>query len=110
MPTFVPHKYGGTYTQAEIDHAAVWGRGGFNPEEYAAIWLDQEISKVGNNAMRNFPFEFPNERFYSKVFEQLRELQRLGLPVNLHSATLTLLPNLVWVTADLWILTLQSNE
>ena len=34
-PTFVHHKYGGTYTQEEVDKAHAFFDGSLNPEEYA---------------------------------------------------------------------------
>ena len=74
MPTFVPHKYGGTYTQAQINHAAGWASGRFTPEEYEAIMLDKRLGDIGTNGIRNFPFEIPEGRMYSKVFEHSREL------------------------------------
>ena len=79
-------------------HEREWDQGRWNPEEYAAIKLDQKLSKIGTNGMHNFPFAFPNDRMYSEVFEHSRELRQLGLPVNVHRATLTLLPNMVRVT------------
>ena len=56
LPTFLPHKYGGKYTQEQISNAAGWTSGRYNPEEYEAILLDQKLRELGGK----FPFETPN--------------------------------------------------
>ena len=53
LPTFIPHKYGGEYTQEQISNAAGWTLGHYNPKEYDAIQLDQKLGELWGK----FPFE-----------------------------------------------------
>ena len=84
-----------------MDAAHAFFDGSLNPEEYAALKLDGELLKAVKNG--KLPFEHPEDEFgrpriYSAVFEHARELRRMGLPVNLHTATLTPLPIMNEVT------------
>ena len=90
--TWVPHKWGGTgYTEDEFKRASVAYGGKYDPEETRAIDLEKIISADG----RGHGFtDRPDGQLYAVVQHHMRDLRRLGLPVNSHTATLTPLPDI----------------
>ena len=89
--TWVPDKWGGTgYTKEELQRASVIYGGRYTPEEMRAIDLETIMP-----AMQGHGFtKRPDGALYAKIQHHMRDLRKLGLPVNIHTANLTPLPDL----------------